>query len=34
MKVLFIASRNQESLMIEREITLLQQRGWPQQAKM
>jgi hypothetical protein len=27
MKVLFIASRNHESLMIEREITLLQQRG-------
>src|SRR5262245_26494190 len=27
MRVLFIASAKQESLMIEREITLLQQRG-------
>jgi hypothetical protein len=27
MKVLFVASRDQESLMIQREITLLQQRA-------
>ena len=33
MKLLFVASRDPESLMIQREITLLQQRAWLRRAR-